>query len=484
MSYRCPLCLKQLNEQHQLTRYCTLHPERKETFHCFPHLIANKIFCSDLNCKSVDQIEEGVFLYHHNCEEPNPFWNGERVAVPGAAGESRVAFEIDFERGVYTSVQVQHWLLGVLRDLPSRTKEMWFPLMLLRATGERNGTSHVGSFIELSGATAAGKTIMAIQAMNPSGYAGGTVNDLKNFIFSRRIGDFKERPFVNFIQTLHLSTLLRRASRDLFLPRGTPPGPRNLRVVFFKPNSFGSAGLAEHDRNWKGYGKRLLRMTWQGSVKFFKTDVRAGFVEIFGSQGFRPYWHSLAFYDKSGEFDENEDVMRDVLDKVAVVVDAQEIFASVEAEAAEKSIQVAVQRLSRGIERKQLCYLVITQLDRVKTLMGEEDWKTVVRLADDLSQVGKDRSWLTCKREMLFPARPSTERQLVEKWLTMQPTENRLRLRDSLRHVEAIFFLWTDNLPTGKKPTAQTKIPVSHGLAKFVCRCMDIEWDQIGSRKA
>jgi hypothetical protein len=360
---------------------------------------------------------------------------------------------------------------------------MWFPLMLLRATGERNGTSQVGRFIELSGATAAGKTILAIQAMNPSGYAGGSVYDLKNFIFSR-VGDFKNVAFINFIQTLHLNTLLRRGSRDLFLPRGTPPGPRNLRVVFFKPNSFGSAALAERDRNWKGYGKRLLKMTWKGGLKFLKTDVHAGFSEIFGSQGLRAYWHSLAFYDMSGEFYENEDVMRDVLDKVAVVIDAQEIFApQAEGGPSEKSIQVAVQRLSRAIERKQLCYLVITQLDRVKERMGQDDWKTVVQLADDVSEIGKDRGWLVRNREMLFPARPSTERQLLEKWLGASPNENRLRLKDSLRHVEAIFFIWTDNLPTANKPTAQTKIPVSHGLAKFVCRCMDIEWDQIGSRQ-
>ena len=513
MSFRCPLCLKLLNEREQMTRYCTEHPDRDETFPCFPHLLPHKIFCTADDCGSADEIERGVFLRHTGCEEHNPFWDGNKVVVPGHADASQGAFSLDFGTGVDKSHRVQHWLLAVLRDLPGDKPEMWFPLMLLRATGERNGRARVGRFIELAGAQAAGKTILAVQAMSPHGYAGGYV-DVGNFIFSRREGDLSDPRFRAFIETLHLSSLLQNSDHEIFVPRGTPPGPRNLKVAFFRPTDGLWMPLSESERNLKGHAKRLFKLFVRGAHKFLVVELHASFREITGAQSHRPYRHTLAFYDKSGEAEENEDIMRDTLDKVAVVVNAAEIFGlktepvpaaaaettnnvleGIEDEidttkdpagktkpqrrATEKSIKVAVQRLRKAAERKQLCYLVVTQLDLVKKEIGDKDWPIVEELAGDLTRIGRDRGVFRRTLAGLLPPRPSTAQRLVEKWLGPRPVGNRKQLKERLKDVEEIFFVWTEDLPTSRTPTEQARLPVSRGLAKFACRCLDITWDQI-----
>jgi len=428
-----------------------------------------------------------VFLRHVGCDETSPFWDGGKLAVPGGADESRIQVSLDFGTGTDRSLYVQHWLIGVLRDLPQGGSEMWFPLMLLRATGESSGLSRVGRFIELAGAMAAGKTVLAVQAMSPHGHAGGHV-EVDNFIFTKRKGGLTDRTYRSFAEILHLSNLLQHSNLHLFSPDGTPPGTRNIRVAFYRPAEGFGLQLNDGDRNLTGYAKRLFWLSARATERFFRVDLNASFKEIFGSQGFRPYWYTLAFYDKSGESEENEDIMRDTLDKVAVVVNAAEVFGITlgkdsetgEEHATEKSIEVAVQRLKKATARKQLCYLVITQLDRVKDKIGERDWDTVLQLADGLTNIGRDRGIFRRIWCRLVPPRPSQARRLLETWLGPQPTGNRRQLKERLKDVEDIFFIWTDNFPISRTPTKQASLPTSHGLAKFVCRCLDIRWDQIG----
>jgi len=483
VSYRCPLCLVPLNERHRLIRHCTYHPELDETFNCYQYVLPNKIFCPIAECKSVDEIASGVFLRHIGCEETSPFWDGRTVSVPGGPDESRIPVSLDFGTGE-TTLYVQHWLIGVLRDLPKGGSEMWFPLMLLRATGESSGLSRVGRFIELAGAMAAGKTVLAVQAMSPHGHADGYV-EVDNFIFTRRPEGPTGRTYRSFAEILHLSNLLQHSDHTLFSPDGTPPGTRNMRVAFYKPSEGFGLRMNDGDRNLPGYAKRMFWLTVRATERFFRVDLNASFKEIFGSQGFRPYWYTLAFYDKSGESEENEDIMRDTLDKVAVVVNAAEIFGiedpvTKKKYIAEKSIEVAVQRLKKAAARKQISYLVVTQLDRVKDEMSKDDWATVQELADGVTDIGSDRGIVRRTWARFVPPRPSTARQLLENWLGPQPTGNRRQLKERLKDVEEIFFIWTDNFPTSRMPTKQDSLPTSHGLAKFVCRCLDIRWDQIG----
>lgn|GEM_PF-2195380 len=476
MSYRCPLCLKLLNEGQRLTRHCTFHPERDETFLCSVEAAPHKFFCPDEVCKSPDQIENGVFLHHEGCQEHNPFWNDEKVDLPGEHRSSQLRLEVDFGTGVFKPILVQHWLISILRTLPEDGPEMWFPLMLLRATGESSGGTQVGHFIELAGATSAGKTILAVQATNPHGYASGFV-DANDFTFSRRDSE-SLRAFHWYVETLHLSSLLRRGNPEVFLPQGTPPGTRNLRAAFIKPSD-GRGLPTAGARDWKAHARHVGRRGWRWLGRFMREDVRASFKEMIGEQGFRPYWHTIVFYDNAGEVFENEDLMRDTLDKVAVLVNATELFGGASAGGSEKSIEVAVQRLRRASERKQVAYLVVTQLDRVRAQIGDADWVSVQRLADDLTRVGVDSGPAAKAWARLFPKRPSEARLLLEKWLGPHPTGNRRQLKERLKDVEEIFFVWTEDLPTSYTPTWQQALPRSHGLARFVCRCLDIEWEQI-----
>lgn len=477
MSYRCPLCLKPLDGTQKLHRHCKFHPERDKTFRCHPHRMADDIFCTADDCRGADEIEEGVMLRHVGCEEHNPFWDGAAVSVPGEARETRAPFTVDFNSGTDHSIQVQHWLIGALRDVPPSHPEMWFPLMLLRATAERDGGGRVGRLVELSGAHDAGKTILAVQSTVHLGYttsAGGGDVRINNFIYSRRVGGFAERAFRSFIEVLHLNSLLRRNSRESFLPQGTPLGARNLRVAFIKP---AGVNLDAGDGTARGHAGRFYRLARRRGWRFLRDELGKSFGELFGWQHDRPYWHTIAFYDKSGEVDENEDVMTDMLDKVAVVVNAVEVLGP--AGGGKKSVEVAVQRINRAVERKQLCYLVLTQLDRVSSHMDPTDWTAVQRIADDLTEVGRDRGRLAKAWGRLFPRRPSESRALVEKWLAGAPPGNRRQLRDRLKDIEEVFFVWTEGLSTSPVPAPQETLPCSHGLAKFVCRCLEIEWEQI-----
>jgi hypothetical protein len=455
------------------------HPEKDRAFHCTPDNLRRYIFCQERKCRSAEEIENGVLLSHVGCLELNPFWNGTRIEIPGELHESRAIFEVDFNTGVNRNIYVQHWQLGALRSAPSNVKEMWFPQMLLRATAADDAGARVGRLIELAGSRDAGKTILAIQAMNPNGYAtpdkkGGVF--LNNYIYSRRVGEFKDRSFRSFIEIMHLNSLLRRGIKEIYLPQGTPYGARNLRVAFIKP-----AGLFVEpgDGTLKGNVKRLSKIAWRRGRRFIIDDVSKSVLELFGRQVERPYWHTAVFYDKSGEVDENEDVSLDNLEKVAVVVNAAEIFGlrTEGGRVSEKSIEVAVQRINKAVERKQLCYLVVTQLDTVRERI-KEDWEQVQQMADDLGNIGKDRSRFGRVAKSLF-TRHSPSQRLVEKWLGTDPVGNRRQLRERLKDVEDIFFVWTENLPASRTPEWHDKLPTSHGLAKFVCRCLDITWEQI-----
>lgn len=468
MSYRCPLCLKTLNGRERLTRHCTYHPDRNESFSCQLDTLPYKIFCSDNTCKSVTEIEEGVFLRHEGCEEHNPFWDGQKVTIPGEPHESHVALEIEFD-GKPTPVRVQHWMLATLRRFPEGIREMWFPLMLLRATAERNGSSRVGCFVELAGAQAGGKTILAVQAMNPNACDEGAL-EINNFIFSRNLG---LNTFEKYIQTLHLSSLLFHARHDLFLPEGTPPGPRNMRVAFIKPAELAES-LPSGDGSIGDHATRFVNIGMQSVKRFLRNDVSAGFMELFGTQGYRPYWHTLALYDKSGEADKYEHMMTDTLDKVAVVLSAVELFRTDD----DESIGIAFQRIRKAQERKQICYLVITQLDLVKDQI-RNDWARVETIANDLKRIGRDRGVIRKTLGRVFPHKPSPAQSLVESWLKADRAGNRRQLKERLRDLEEIFFVWTEDLPKLKTFARQDTLPTSHGLAKFICRCLDIEWKEI-----
>ncbi|MCA1592090.1 MAG: hypothetical protein LC754_05455 [Acidobacteria bacterium] len=449
------------------------------------------VFCTERECGCDDSVEEGVFLRHVNCKMRNPFWDesaGE-VIVPGNPDTSRAAFPLEFGSGKAQQVWVQHWQLGALRTVPKNEPEMWFPLMLLRATAEKNGKGRMGRLVELAGARESGKTVLAVQAMNHHGYvpAKNTTDsvELDNYIFSRNSGNLS---FSVFLETLHLNTLLRRNAKEIFLPRATINEPGHLKATFIRPAPNSRATLAAGQE--KSDGRLRAAGSWLYSLlRQLTGEIRVAAGQVIRSG--RPFWYTLVLYDTAGEASENEDLMPDLaaVDRVAVVVNAAEIF-GVGPGKSEKSIEVAVQRIAKAKKRGQPCDLILTQMDRLKpaekhtpgqtenildldaaakdearVCLSDEDWRKVVEIANDLNDDRRKES-----------------QALLTKWLDARPDENKVLLRKSLKNVKQIFFVWTENLPPQHEPAEQLAQPCSYGLAKFVCRCLDIKWENINQR--
>lgn len=466
MTYKCPLCLIRLAKSEQLARFCSLHPNRTDTFYCIPESMQTLIFCAERDCRCDSLVDEGVFLRHVNCKMRNPFWDeraGE-VIVPGTPDTSRAAFPLDFGSGLAKQVWVQHWLIGAMRMVPKNEPEMWFPLMLLRATSEKNGKGRMGRLIELVGARESGKTVLAVQAMNHHGYvpvsnATDSV-DLDNYIFSRNSGNLS---FSIFLETLHLNTLLRRNVKEIFLPRATINEPGHLKAAFIRPAENARSFQPAAPENSNGLLRRVASQIFN-ALKQLKGEVRVASSQVL--RGSRPFWYTLVLYDTAGEASENEDLMPDLaaVDKVAVVVNAAELVGRGPG-GSEKSIEVAVQRIARARKRSQHCDLVLTQMDRLRGIISDEDWRKVVEIANDLRDDRKKES-----------------QALLTKWLDEAPDGNKMLLRKSLKNVKHIFFVWTENLPPQHVPEQQSAQPSSYGLTRFICRCLDIKWENINQR--
>jgi hypothetical protein len=487
VTYKCPLCLTKLTKREQLARFCTLHKDRPDIFPCVPEAMKTLVFCVERECRCDDSVDEGIFLRHVDCKMRNPFWNESigKVVVPGQPDTTRAQFPLDYGSGTPRPEWVQHWMLGSLRTVPDDAPEMWFPLMMLRATAEKNGRGRTGRLVELAGARESGKTVLAVQAMNHHGYvpASNTTDsvDLHNYIFSRNSG---EETFRIFLETLRLNTLLRLNAKEVYLPRPTLNEPGHLKAVFIRPapNSHPSTSTERE----KSDG--LLRVAASLAIGFLRRltgEVRVAAGQVLS--GDRPFWYTLVLYDTSGEASENEDLMPDLaaVDKVAVVVNAAEIF-GLGVGGSEKSIEVAVQRIARAKKRGQHCDLILTQMDRLKppldtwgqtndsvdlgdrppeqtrSSVSAADWQKIVEVAGDLNTDRKKES-----------------QALLTKWLGEWPNENKVLLRKSLKNVKQIFFVWTENLPQRHVPSEQAAQPYSYGLAKFICRCLDIKWENI-----
>ncbi|MDT7604596.1 MAG: hypothetical protein QOF61_2593, partial [Acidobacteriota bacterium] len=52
MSYRCPLCLKELTAADQLVRFCPTHNKQRldAPFNCEPSTLTRRVFCPRLGC--------------------------------------------------------------------------------------------------------------------------------------------------------------------------------------------------------------------------------------------------------------------------------------------------------------------------------------------------------------------------------------------------------------------------------------------------
>lgn len=468
MSYKCPLCLKELTEADKLMRFCFNHPQRLEQFACDSLAFNSKIFCEDSHCN--EAIDEGVYLRHIGCIARNPFWNGQsgKVEVPGDARSSTVPYRLTTGNAPQ-DVKVLHWEIGMLRVAPQNVPEMWFPLMLLRATAETGRGKRFGVLVELAGAREAGKTVLTMQAMDKQGYVRqgmkGRDVEVKDYIFSRRPAGATDNPL---LEILYLRGLMRLNHPNIFLPQGTKRETGDLKTVFLKPATTAAVG-AQRDAS-QGRGGSFFRE--------LKEELLGITGELIHPLHARPFWYTVAFYDTAGEAWENEDLMPDlkVVDKVAVIVNANDLFTG--QNAARRSIKVANSRIGKIKDRTNSC-LVVTQLDRVMSAWTKDEQDSVRRIAEDLGKSTVEEA-----------------RSLLLNWLTQHPNPDNEELEKNLRRIGHVFFIWTIDLPTarqqqqvqppaqkGKQVEAQTPWqPTSFGLAKFICWCLNISWEAINQQ--
>lgn len=470
MSYLCPLCLKQLTEEERLIRVCTAHPpkpgEQPPSFPCGDEL-EEKMFCPQGgSCNGA--IEIGVFLSHVNCEAKNPFWKNNAVDMPGSEGIT--FFQLDTEEG--GDQKVNHWQIRVLRAMPRGVPDMWFPLMLLRAMSEDKRKvrgKRLSALVELAGTTQVGKSVLAMQSMEYDGYVptgeSGRHVDVAGYMFARLMAGQNPRTS-QFLANLYLSQLMRLNKAGLFEIPPTKRMPGDIKVAFIAPSKISEEEHADADGPPPPQRETgLFAQVWEN----FKLIVK-GTREAMGRDGTHPFWYTVAFYDAAGEeFLEDSTIplkIERAVDKVAVLVDAAEIFGLVEGD----SISVAKERIRAAKGQNLSTCLVVTKLDLLMDRLPEDEQKAAHKIAEDLK------------------AAHGEARTLLTKWLDRggrhNPSVNELKNR--LDDVERVFFVWTVDLPSkarGGMVQASESQPRSFGLAKFICWCLNIEWKDINQSK-
>ena len=495
MSYKCPLCLIPLGNGVRLQRYCVKHGVGIE-FNCDSRTLRAETYCSERGDNCNETTDGGVFFRHIGCPHKNPFWNTEKsvVEVPGEAEETSALFQLDFATSRERAITVQHWLLGVLRLVPEEWPEMWFPAMMLRATAEMSSLwKRVGVLVELAGAKESGKTILAMMSMNEHGYtlANGTSHEIevRDYIYSSHKN---EGQFRRYVETLHLSTLLKDGQRKgLFLPQGTFRS-RNVKVSFIKPSKNWQVPTdddVDEDFRWpKRFAMKAL-FAVPNIAKRIVSETGLVLWQIMHTANSYPFWYTVVLYDTAGEANDARDMQRelDAIDKVAIVVNAGEIFGlsqkvnvadegkdgesdefeeddEIESGGAieDQSIKTACDRIAKGVDRKQKLYLIVTQMDRIKEQI-EDDWQRVEAIADSIGSKKLNRE----------------AKGMLSEWLSRSPAPHASDLKNKLRLVKDIFFVWTEDLPKSLVPERQAKMPRSRGLAKFICDCLDVKVSQI-----
>jgi hypothetical protein len=486
LSYKCPLCLAELTEGVELVRFCTDHPRLAPvtvTLHDSEESLPDEIYCTGGDGRCNSAIQPGVFIRHIDCQAKNPFWDGNTVDIPGGrnvaatdGSEAVVDNMTDFHLTTATggrTIKVTHWQIGMLKTTPP-SEEMWFPLMLLRATSETRPTGNgqkerVGALVELAGAATVGKTVLAMQAMEYDGYSPDSSSDKRHievtgYMFSRLPPG---RSSLNnpFLGTLYYNNLMVNNEPGLYPLDATLRMPGDVKAAFVVPSKK-SHGPSNLDENVTAQRRGPLRKIGSGVWQFVK-----GGLELFWSPSpANSFWYTVVFYDVAGESfrygDTTPDDIERAVDKVAILVDAEDIFGKPGA----ASIAIANQRIHKVATQRKLPHcLVVTKLDLVTDRLSEEEKRKVHLIAEDLTGDRSDEA-----------------KTLLMSWLNQaQNNESIKQLKNRLTTIEKVFFVWTENLPVvtsdGSVQTSAQQ-PRSFGLARFICWCLNTSWDDLNQR--
>jgi hypothetical protein len=471
--FTCPLCLVTLGQRHWLRLFkigeAGSDPnEVEDRIDCGDPDFINNILKFSGDDVFVPTDEYAVYVSHEKCTAANPFWKDDKLEIPGtdSDGERFLATLASDEIAKGFQANLSYWMVKILREtykLGDDYRPMWYPLQLLLATAKevKHKTRPYGSLVEMASSKSVGKTILTLQILNQELYRNGREVTVRDFFYPNAdladvgLGKFREKFYSEvFYHSMWKSTPVSR-------PFGTVPSAGDLRAIFIQPVA-GEYQPPKADRRANGRVKRSAASAYGMAMDFARDffmikpkeqkERESGltFEELVRNRK-DEYWSPIIFYDTAGELQETMGMatrsVRELTDKLAICVDAREIFDRYEPLMPEEkltpvnernaSIRHACRRLKEREHaprrRKSTC-IIVTKLDLV--------------LSDEEKQQVKDIA------EAENANADEAARDLLIKWLAKYPDPDKQNLRARITRerglVEKVFFVWTENLPRMK----------------------------------
>jgi hypothetical protein len=519
--YRCPLCLKELSSRDNLLRYCHACNE-VSSFKFSAENVKNLVKCKNPNCSSDGKIAEGVYLSHQKCKALNPFWKTDKFEIPDSLVGEQVTLNFD-KIGLQTFIHWENKMLGRIsrigeksatdddenktegisesptpeESIPNASESsdttqlkgksvrwMFFPNLLLRATGEINpdNEKRFGRLVALAGVPGAGKTILAFQALTRRGYLQPRSEDkieIEDFIYSFP----KEAAVQSIFELLYIKSLMRD-NQPFTEPESTVTKSNNLYTIFIKPtekvfekkNSLPEPILPENiegkvEPDAEGVISRIWNFIKRNARRMYEAYNRGPQTK---KEIAKPFWFTLALYDVAGEDDNiietNIETNENSVDKVALVIDATDFIKREE----DSNLARTVRRLNRLRQNSKPFCVVLTKMDLFIKNFENPD----LFLPDGM--LDNKRSYYSNQAEIkkfLVDFKQFCEK--IESGSYPHNLSDLLSALISLKGSENPIFL-LENTNLTDTPNAEVKqMPVSIGLDAFVCWCLEIERDDI-----
>ena len=421
------------------------------------------IFCPESTCRVNGSIGfPGVLLRHLGCVASHPFLGANDELRQLGNEDSN---ECDYHAPDHTIHRFSHWEIGMLRYAPYQ-QEMWFPTMLLRSRMHELDGKRMGVLVELAGAPNTGKTTIAMQSMDEQGYVPNhqtnRIVELGEFIYSRPHRDVHPANS-SFVGALCLRARHRDNDDHSFHLSPNERGTGDLKTVFIRLSP---------DKPRMVQKRTIYPQSWLDYPKFYLFDPLKDIIldrpGTWGAPLRGETWFSVTFYDTGGDEHQSGDFSLQAIeagvDKVAIVIDGLDIFRRGGGE----SLRVARNRLPelrlKGIEH---C-LVVTHIDQIFSYLPIEYRREIEKMANEFVNPDRHRA---------------RSRQFLLHWIKHTASRldyNKSELRSYLEiNPISVFFTWTDGLEHRGKNGQQ---PISHGLAQFICWCLDVDWDRINQK--
>jgi hypothetical protein len=462
---RCPLCLGTLDRDSRIALFCLTHPETGRIEDRGGVDLVERLRCPKAGCTAhVGWRADALVVQHIHCPAFFPFNAFESLdlcRLPRFSA-ARVGAE---------ALEINHWEMTCLQNLmgpkgpenkaADDISPMWYPASLLRSCRAPGGawmdSGPRAPVVELCGSRQAGKTVLALQAMDREGYtpAGrhGRKFRVQDFIYLTPNGGLGSSAF---FEMLAIRGCMER-NESWIPPQGTPGLPINMKAIRLWPLApvGGGARAKKSDRAFSWHDVWLVIRSFFGRGTGIKEH------------------HDLLFYDTAGEDAESEDhplmlALDRVADVVAVLVDGSCIWGSAPtgapggggaaAASSPSSLYVARRRLERVAETKKgrpelRSCVIITKLDAAGA-----DSDALKKLAENDSALGGVE-----RRRILIEV-------LTGRGAGDTDAADLVSYLDS-DCVDEVFFVWTKGAGS-LALTGPGHEPRSHGMAPFVCWCL------------